>query len=228
MSRQPKNTKSQSQTRTVARQIKSRPPVSEAVAQVDKVVVSETGEVLTKIGANVRRMRFERGMTLQALAQASGLSSSMLSLLERGKTGPSISTLVVLASALDVQMMTLLGGPQGAEEPVSRRDAQPSYVTAEGVRRRVVRADLANGVEIAINEYKPGTASGPQPTSHQGVEFGLVLDGVLEISLNDRVYTLTEGDLISYRSTDPHRISNEARRSARALWINFKPRRGIA
>ena len=187
-------------------------------------VVAETNEVLAVIGGSIRRLRARKGMTLQALATATGLSASMLSLLERGKTGPSIGTLVVIASALDTQMTELLGAERAEEQPVSRRAAQPIYATAAGVQRRILKTDPGNGVEIAVNEYDSGTASAPQPVAHQGVEFGVVLEGSLEITLNERIYQLDEGDLVSYRSTDPHRIANPGRRRARALWVNLKPR----
>jgi mannose-6-phosphate isomerase-like protein (cupin superfamily) len=148
----------------------------------------------------------------------------MLSLLERGKTGPSIGTLVVIASVLDTNMTELLGGERADDQPVTRRAMQPVYATAAGVQRRILKNDAANGVEIAINEYESGTASAEQPVSHQGFEFGVVLEGTIEITLNERTYSLFEGDLVSYRSTDPHRIANPGGGRARALWVNFKPR----
>ncbi|MDB5315973.1 MAG: hypothetical protein JWO26_1632 [Rhodospirillales bacterium] len=188
-------------------------------------VLAETTEVLSTIGSSIRRLRLQRGMTLQMLATATGLSSSMLSLLERGKAGPSIGTLVVIASALDTQMAELLGAAdRGDDQPVTRRAAQQSYATAEGVQRRIMKNDTVNGIEIAINEYNPGTASAPRPVAHQGFEFGIVLEGALEITLNERTYELSEGDIVSYRSTDPHRIANPGGRKARALWVNLKPR----
>jgi transcriptional regulator with XRE-family HTH domain len=187
-------------------------------------ILAETNEVLLTIGGNIRRLRMQRGLTLQALATATRLSSSMLSLLERGKTGPSIGTLVAIASALDSQMLDLLGGPRDEDRPVSRRDKQLVYSTAQGVQRRVLKNDALNEVEIAINEYEPGTASAAQPVAHKGYEFGIVLEGELQITLNEQAYVLAPGDLISYRSTDPHRIANPTKRRAKALWVNMRGR----
>src|SRR5271165_1488673 len=78
------------------------------LAKIDPI--EETADVLATIGRNIRRLRNERGLTLQALADQTQLSASMLSLLERGKTGPSIGTLVVIASALGAQMSDLIDG----------------------------------------------------------------------------------------------------------------------
>ena len=70
--------------------------------------------------------------------------------------------------------------------------------TAAGVTRRILRDDRARGVEIAINTYKPGTASAPEPVAHDGCEFGVVLDGTLEVTVGGRTHKLQKGDLISY------------------------------
>lgn len=81
----------------------------------------------------------------------------MLSLVERGKTSPSIGTLVAIASALGVHMTDLFdndGTPQ--REPVARHEDQHVYVTGEGVQRRVLRTDAAHGIEFVMNEYENG------------------------------------------------------------------------
>jgi transcriptional regulator with XRE-family HTH domain len=183
----------------------------------------ETADVLATIGRNIRQLRSEKGLTLQVLAERTRLSPSMLSLLERGKTGPSIGTLVVIASALGAQTSDLLAGDRGAaDDIVSRVTDQRVYETAAGVTRRILKQDRARGVEIAINIYKPGTASAPEPVSHEGCEYGVVLDGTLDVTVNGRSHTLQQGDLVSYDSTKPHRFANSGAAPARTLWVNLK------
>ncbi|MBV9236152.1 MAG: helix-turn-helix transcriptional regulator [Xanthobacteraceae bacterium] len=112
------------------------------LAKIDPI--EETADVLATIGRNIRRLRNERGLTLQALADQTQLSASMLSLLERGKTGPSIGTLVVIASALGAQMSDLIDGERAAaDDMVSRFADQPVVETAAGVTRRILRHDRA-------------------------------------------------------------------------------------
>jgi len=191
--------------------------------QAEARVLEETADVLTGIGRRIRQLRTEKQLTLQALGERTGLSTSMLSLLERGKTGPSIGTLVVIASALEAQMSDLLEVNGHIDEGmVSRRDSQRVYETAEGVLRRILKHDRHRGVEIAVNEYEPGTANSHEPHGHDGFEYGLVLDGALKVTVDGRTHALEPGDLISYQSTRPHRIANAGRSRARALWINFK------
>ncbi len=187
------------------------------------VTEEEAADVLATIGRNIRTLRTEHGMTLQALALRTGLSTSMLSLLERGRTGPSIGTLVGIAAALGTQMSDLLDERTAREEGmVSRVAAQRVYKTEEGVSRRILRHDRLHGLEIALNEFEPGTATVPRPRSHEGYEYGVVLEGGLEVTVNGRTQSLRPGDLISYSSAQSHRIANRGKGRARALWVNLR------
>ena len=85
-----------------------------------------------------------------------------------------------------------------------------------------LRHDRVRGVEIAINVYKPRTASAPEPVAHDGCEFGVVLDGILEVTVGGRIHELQKGDLISYPSTEPHRFANTSSSPARTIWLNLK------
>jgi transcriptional regulator with XRE-family HTH domain len=176
-------------------------------------------DVLAAIGQNVRRLRNEKGLTLQALAKRTGLSPSMLSLVERGKAGSSIGRLVVLASALDTEMSDLLGDNGRDDECVSRSKSQRVVETVGGVSRRIATNDRKRGIEIAVNEYRPATASSVR---HEGFEYGIILQGRLEVTVQGQKHVLNPGDLISYSSTQPHRIANVGARPARALWINLR------
>jgi transcriptional regulator with XRE-family HTH domain len=186
-------------------------------------VDGSTEDAIAVIGARIRDVRTMKGMPLRALADQTGLSMSMLSLVERGKTSPSIGTLIAICSALDVHMADLLAPVSLAKaSPLSRAADQPVVTTRPGVDRRILRDDRVNGVEIAVNQYAPDTGSAPAPIRHEGFEYGIVLDGQLTVELDGKAHTLKPGDLISYDSARSHRISNRGRRKARALWINLR------
>jgi transcriptional regulator with XRE-family HTH domain len=194
----------------------------EAVARAGELSAQAVG-TLAAIGARIRALRLQRDMTLQALGAATGVSPSMLSLVERGRTSPSIGTLIVVCSALGVHMTDLLEGQARVlRSPLSRSDEQATLTTAEGVLRRVLRDDRLREVEIAINEYAPHTGSGTAPSRHAGFEYGVGLEGELTVELDGAAYVLRPGDLISYESAREHRIWNHGRRRARALWINLQ------
>ena len=182
-----------------------------------------TENAIALIGHRIRDLRTMKSMPLRELAESTGLSMSMLSLVERGKTSPSIGTLIAICSALDVHMGDILAPADRAPiEPVSRADDQAVFQTKEGVERRILGDDRVNGIEIAINHYLPQTGSAPVPVHHHGHEFGVVLDGELTVELDGKTHTLKRGDMISYDSARSHRIWNYSGEQARALWINLR------
>jgi transcriptional regulator with XRE-family HTH domain len=183
----------------------------------------EMDYTLATIGARIRQFRTQKGLTLQALGRITGLSPSMLSLVERGKTSPSIGTLIVICSALEVHMSDLVAMEERtARDPVSRLGEQPVFQTAAGVMRRVLRADHVRGVEIAINEYAPDTGSAVTPVHHAGYEYGIVLEGKLTVEVEGTRHVLHPGDLIAYESARDHRIWNYGADRAKALWVNLE------
>jgi transcriptional regulator with XRE-family HTH domain len=189
---------------------------------IEEVTVSGAAATLTAIGSRVRALRNARVLTLQELGEVTGLSASMLSLVERGRTSPSIGTLVSIASALGVHMSDLVAGTQeDSHDPLHRLEDQPIYETPTGVTRRVLRNDRQRGIEIAINEYAPGGASAEHPLHHGGYEYGIVMVGVLTLQIDESEFTVRPGDLISYASPRSHRIYNKGKGKASALWINL-------
>lgn len=175
------------------------------------------------IGTRIRQLRIDRDQTQQMLADATGLSPSLLSLVERGKTSPSIGTLVAVSHALGVHMSDLVT-PDVARlgTPVVPVRDQPVFNSeAIGHLRRIAADDRVRGLEIAINEFEPGGSSALSDLHHGGFEYGLVLEGELTVSLDGSDHELGVGDLIAYESSRPHRITNTGPGTARAVWVNL-------
>lgn len=181
-------------------------------------------QTIAMVGARIRGLRSRQGLTLKELAERTGVSVSMLSMLERGVASASVGTLVSVASALGVHMYDLFDHPDtGKSSPVTRRDDQTVAQTSEGTTRRVAHHDGAAGVELAVNTYAPGSASGPTATHHDGREFGVVLSGRLRVELEGETHDLEAGDAIAYSSVRPHRISNAGDEETVAVWVNIDP-----
>lgn len=192
--------------------------------QVPDVKVKPADETIRIIGERIRQRRKQTGMTLNDLAARTGVSVSMLSMLERGLAGASIGTLVAVSSALGVQMRDLFEHSEDddVDSPVVRFAQQTEVETAEGVHRRIAHQAREHGLEVAVNEYASGTSSNDLPTHHEGVEYGVVIEGSIVVELGDRRYELHPGDAIHYDSTIPHKISNENGTIARAVWVNLR------
>ena len=182
-----------------------------------------TAITIAKIGNRIRELRRRRGMTLQAIARISGLSPSMISLVERGRASPSIGSLIVVANALGISMSELVaanGEQRQSRLVVSSADASIVRTTRHVVRR-LLREDRERGVSVALNEYEPHTGSAERPISHTGFEYGFILQGELSVKVDGTEYVLREGDLIAYGSRRMHKIWNNGSTKAKTLWINL-------
>lgn len=188
-------------------------------------VADTMASTLAAIGHRIRKARTERGMTLQAIAEASGLSPSMLSLVERGRASPSIGSLIVIANALGITMSELVSTEEAREDRlVVRADEAPIVATAKHVVRRLLREDRERGVSVAINEYEPHTGSTDRPIAHEGFEYGFILEGQLTVEVDGNSHQLAAGDLIAYDSRRQHKIWNHGTQKVRTLWFNVDRR----
>jgi len=197
----------------------------ESVANVSLLSEADNAAAaaLAAIGLRIKEIRLSRGLTLQAVSDVSGVSPSMLSLVERGRASPSIGSLVVIASTLGVTMSDIVAGDPTPEEKLVVRASEPKAIeTAQHVIRRLLREDRSRGLSVAVNEYAPNTGNADQPVAHGGFEYGYILEGELTVTVEETSYVLAAGDLISYSSRRPHRIWNYSQSRARTLWLNLQ------
>ncbi|BBY77803.1 hypothetical protein MPRF_47020 [Mycolicibacterium parafortuitum] len=179
-------------------------------------------QTMLLVGARIRAMRLRQQLTLRDVAERTGVSVSMLSMLERGVSTASVGTLVAVASALGVHMYDLFAHKDGADgSPVTRLSEQTVVRMGEGTTRRVAHNDAAAGLELAVNQYDVGGASGPSATHHDGREFGVLISGQLTVELDGQSHVLEPGDVIAYSSDRPHRIANTGDEPAVAVWVNL-------
>lgn len=165
-------------------------------------------ETMRNLGAEIRRIRRDQGLTLQEIAARTGLSVSMLSMLERGVAGASIGTLVAVSSALGVQLGRLFDATPEPDSPVTRRANQPRFEASPGVLRRTVHHNPDDGIEIVVLELDSGTDTGRNLIRHAGDEYMLVTSGSLDVELAGDRLTLDQGDGMRIATGELHRFIN--------------------
>jgi transcriptional regulator with XRE-family HTH domain len=178
---------------------------------------------VSDIGRRIRDAREASGLTLRTVSSATGLSTSMLSLVERGRTSPSIGTLVSICDALALPMASLFSGTDDRGARLIRRDETPTRSDG-GVTHRLIVDDHRHGVELSEEVYAPGAATPDGTGVHPGEEIGIVVTGRLDVEVDGTSYRLGEGDAVQFASGSPHRSSNGGRGVARAIWIAIRPR----
>jgi transcriptional regulator with XRE-family HTH domain len=172
------------------------------------------------VGRRLRELRTERGISIRALAEQSGLNVNTLSLIENGKTSPSVSTLQQVAAALEVPINAFFEieiVPQMivCQKAVDRKAAAFAHGTLADLGTGFARP----GLEPFVVTLEPQADSGDTPIVHTGLEFVFCLEGCLSYEVDGQAYTLTPGDSLLFEAHLPHRWRNAGETPSRSLLL---------
>jgi len=193
-----------------------------------------TPDLNARIAERVRELRAASGLSLEGLATRSGVSRSMISVVERGESSPTAVVLEKLAAGLGVTMAAMFESPRtdsGQDGPVARRADQPSWRDPGSgyVRRNVSPAGAAQPMQIVEVEFPPKARvafeTGARDVRiHQQV---WVLDGTIEITIGDEHHRLHAGDCLAMLLDRPTMFHNATRKPARyaVVMLSESPRR---
>lgn len=177
-----------------------------------------------RIAERVRELRAARRLSLDALASKSGVSRSMISLIERGESSPTAVVLEKLAAGLGVVLASLFDAPaavaaRAPSGPVARRDDQPQWQDpASGyLRRNVSPPGVPQPMQIVEGRFRPGgrvafETGGRDTRVHQQV---WVLAGAIDITVGRQRHRLREGDCLAMQLDRPTMFHNPTRKPAR-------------
>ena len=186
----------------------------------DISIMTETSDTLERhIAAQVHGLRTDLGLSLEELAGRSGVSRSMISLIERGESSPTAVVLEKLATALNVPLAALFEAPAPPGTPLARKADQPPWRDpASGyVRRNVSPPSFASPIQIVDVSFPP-KAQVAYETGARGVlihQQVWVLDGAIDVTVGDTVHRLGEGDCLALMLDRPVVFHNPHRRHAR-------------
>lgn len=152
---------------------------------------------LDQVGPRLKRLRTQRGITLAALSQTTGISKSTLSRLETGLRRPSLELLLPLAHAYRVPLDDLVGAPDVGDPRVTLKPR-----SANG--RTVVPLTRQPGSIQAWKIIIPTTKTEPDLKTHEGYEWLYVLSGRMRLILGDHDVVLTSGEVADFDTRVPH------------------------
>jgi transcriptional regulator with XRE-family HTH domain len=187
----------------------------------NKSIMKEATEadVNQRIAARVSSLRAARGLSLEALATKSGVSRSMISLIERGESSPTAVVLERLATGLGVAMASLFDEPRPPPGPVARAKEQPPWRDPQSgyVRRNVSPSGAGSPIQIVEVRFPPGARvayeTGPrEPRVHQQV---WVHEGTIDVTVGDQRHRLQAGDCLALVLDRPLLYHNPTRKAAR-------------
>jgi transcriptional regulator with XRE-family HTH domain len=175
-------------------------------------------DIDSRIGARIRDLRAERGLTLDGLARLANVSRAMLSRIERGESSPTAQLLNKICGGLGVTLSVLFAVAEAEASPLSRRQDQPIWVDPEShyLRRSVSPPGTGSAIDIVEVEFPPGRSVAFDNQRLAGADQHVwVLDGTLEMELGDEAFRLERGDCLMMRFDRPILFRNPTDRRTR-------------
>jgi transcriptional regulator with XRE-family HTH domain len=180
-----------------------------------EVVPDRSADLGPVVGANLRRLRGQRGLTLEKLAASSGVSRAMLNQIELGRSAPSINILWKIARALDVTFSGLINA--GGRGSVVMRASEARKLTSRDggfVSRPLFPADGPRRVELYELRFAPGKVEHGEPHPAGTTENLVVASGALEVVVAGEKHTLGAGDALFFEADAPHKYVNRGAKAA--------------
>ena len=172
------------------------------------------------VGTRLRVLRAGAGLSIRALAELSGLNVNTLSLIENGKTSPSVSTLQQLAGALGVPVTEFFVTEQGNKTVVYQKNRRhPRALFKHGVMEDLGAGMSRFGAEPLIVTLEAKADSGVNPIVHTGREFVYCLEGRIAYTVDTETYLLEPGDSLLFEAYLPHRWKNADAEPSRVLLV---------
>ena len=170
-----------------------------------------------KVGALIRARRRRMKLTLQQLADASGISVGYLSQVERDHSTPSLGTLAQVARALDVGVDFFIAAPNAREALTRNGERERFSVDGSSIIYERIGTEFPGSVLSSfILTIPPGYRS--EVVSHEGEEILFMLEGSITQRVDDVEMTMSAGDSLHFRGNQPHAWWNDSGKEARMLW----------
>ncbi|MGL4791932.1 MAG: helix-turn-helix domain-containing protein [Anaerotignaceae bacterium] len=173
------------------------------------------------IGAKIKQLRTQKGLTLEELASRCELTKGFLSQMERNLTSPSIATLVDILEALGTTISDFF--KEDKEEKIVFQtddffvDAKDGYTI-----NWIVPNSQKNQMEPILIELQGGEKTF-ELSPNDGEEFGYVLDGRITLVNGNKEYPVKKGETFYLRGKDFHHIRNDKKSVAKIIWISNPP-----
>ncbi len=211
---------------------------SEAATSFPVTTVSERA-VHLDLGSELRRIRESKKLSLRSVANAVGVSPSLLSQVETGKTQPSVSTLYALVNHLGVSLDGLMGqhrpsvvdaapatsaptnGTSGGNGVVQRSPNNPVIEMENGVTWERLADGGSDVADPLIVTYAPGASSSVEGKlmRHSALEYGVITEGQLVLKIDFEEHVMNPGDSFCFDANRPHMYQNRSNQVAKGIWF---------
>ncbi|MEF2070340.1 cupin domain-containing protein [Consotaella aegiceratis] len=169
------------------------------------------------VGARLRDVRREAGLSQREVARRAGVQHGMISIIEQNKSSPSVSTLRKVLSGIPMNLAQFFEADTGASDKIVFRRSELVELAGRLPAERLARGRIsilqvgdamAHNLQLLYQTYQPGADTGEEMFQHESHEGGIVLRGKLELTVGDQTTVLEPGDAYLFDSRTPHRFRN--------------------
>jgi transcriptional regulator with XRE-family HTH domain len=172
------------------------------------------------VGSRIRQLRQERDLSMRGLARTSGLSANALSMIERGLTSPSVSTVYKISHAMGLPITDIFRDQHQRIPCVHRKHGKSRRIAMPEASIEELGGEEFDGlVEPFAISLEPGANSGELPIIHTGSDFIFVLEGKVSYEIEGNSYSLEAGDSLLFAGNLPHSFHNPESVPARILIV---------
>ncbi|MGG1661542.1 helix-turn-helix domain-containing protein [Brevibacillus sp. NRS-1366] len=176
------------------------------------------------LAENLKNLRASKKLSLDKVAEMTGVSKTMLGQIERGESNPTINTVWKIANGLKISFTSLINHPQPDTIVITQNDIQslqedngryrvyPYFPFEEGRRFEVYTVEIDTGGYLSADPHGPGTE-----------EFITVFEGELTIRIHDGEYTIKSGDSIRFKADRNHVYHNSGTTLTRISMVIYYP-----
>ena len=177
----------------------------------------------TKLGALLRTIRNSRHLTIKEVTSKAGVSSSLLSQIERNRVSPSPDTLLQILEVYGVPPKKFFKDYETSAKVEIVKKGDRKIYQRKGFKYERLCGESQNRGNHSFNafflELAPGQKRGDTEDGHLGRELGLVVQGSAQIVYGDEIYEIHQDDSVSFFSQIPHVIKNISDEIFQAYWV---------
>lgn len=176
------------------------------------------------VGANIRRLREENGLSMEELSKLSGVSKSMLAQVERGEGNPTLSTLWKISNGMKVPFDALTVRPKIPYEIVKTTEIQPILEDNGKVKNYSIFPDDENRrFAVYYLELEQGSYWESEPHLKGTTEFITMFTGSIEICVDNQKFLVSKGESIRFSADTNHSYKNVGENTAILHMILHNP-----
>ncbi len=177
----------------------------------------------TKLGALLRTIRSSRKLTIKEVTTKAGVSSSLLSQIERNRISPSLDTLLQILEVYGVSPNKFFKDYETSSKVEIVKQGDRKAYQRKGFKYEKLCGESQSKGNYSFNafflELAPGQERGDVNDGHIGRELGIVVKGTAQIVYGEETYKINKGDSVSFFSQIPHVIQNISDKIFQAYWV---------